>query len=324
MEDPLARTSDGPRRGSDPPRAVRVGPGVVRLLNSDTTWADNLVERIFRMDAKADACWVREHTLDSHIDLRTPDTATTLRAAKELLEELAAVRSNDGVVHLRDTTRSFAVLVRRALMTRIKVLALAEATIEENTSGTIDEVVAHRLGQLALIGDAEEATGSIKVDGRPVFGRDITFPCATRVTEFDQNVVLVYLRHGERFAAEVRARRGVALEHVKFSAVATVAVWAKQVLEIAPDPTVRFALEEAGFTIKPDLEVQRSDGLHMRSERAAEVAKEHDTVLKFKVPTCFSLPLEPLGQLNAEACVNAAVATVSAEVEEFCVILTAP
>ncbi len=322
MEDRLA-VADAPRRSSEPPTAQELGPGVVRLLNSDTTWADNLVERIFRLCPASDACWVREHTLDSHIDLRTPEVETALAAAEELLEELAAVRAcPDGAVRLRDTTCSFAVLVRRALMTRVRVLALTEATIEENTSGTIDEIVAHRLGQLALVGpcSGEPALGDVEVEGRPVLGSDIAFRDGrAAVAEGDRAVVLLHLRRGERFSATVAARAGMALEHAKFSAVAAVPVWGRHVLAAAPGDEARRALREAGFGVAADLELLRPDGLRVRPERAQEAVKAAGCPpLAVRKPSSFCLPLEPLGQLAADACVREAVRTVASEVEDFC------
>ena len=313
---------DAPRRSPNPPEAVAVGPGVVRLLNSDTTWADNLVERIFLLDPQAEACWTREHTLDSHIDVHVPDAATALRAAECLLEELAAVKADtDGTVRLDGATRSFAVLVRRALMTRVRVLALAEATIEENTSGTIDEVVAHRLGQLALVSASETAVGDVEVEGRSVLGSDLCFRDEeARVADFDLGVTLVHLRRGERFSAVVSARRGAALEHAKFSAVAAVPVWARHVLTELPSPSVRKALVEAGFGVGAGLELNRPDGQRVRPERAAEAVKPHGA-LRFREARSFELPLEPLGQLDSASCVSAAVAAVSSEVEDFCVVL---
>jgi hypothetical protein len=320
MEDRLA-VADAPRRSSDPPQAVELGPGVVRLLNSDTTWADNLVERIYRLEPESEACWVREHTLDSHIDLRTPEVQTALRAAEELLEELAVVRADeDGAVRLCDTTWGFAVLVRRALMTRVRVLALSEVTVEENTSGTIDEIVAHRLGQLALVGTQEAATGDIEVEGRAVLGSDIIFrDGAVAVAELDRGVVLLHLRRGECFSATVEARSGLALQHAKFSAVAAVPVWPRQILEEAPSEGVQKALRDAGFAVGPGLELQRPDGLPVRPERAQEAVKARGcSPVRLRAPTCFCLPLEPLGQLPAATCVDTAVAAVTAEVEDFC------
>lgn len=318
----LSAVPELPRRSSDLPRAAVHSAGVVRLLNSDTTWAENLVERIYIIDPEAEACWVREHTLDAHIDLHIPDKVTALRAARELLEDLTKVTTDEkGLVHLSDTTSSFAVLVRRALMTRVRVLAVTEVTIEENTSGTIDEIVAHRLGQLAIVGSEEEATGIIEVEGRTVLGSDIHFENENvSVSKMDQGVELVHMRQGERFSALVTASQGSALEHAKFSAVAAVPFWAQHVLSKAPTAKVRDALVTAGFSLTPGLIVQRRDGLPVRKERLLEATKSAGE-LQFCPVNSFSLVVESLGQLEPAACLRAAMQAVSTEIEDFCSLL---
>lgn len=312
-----------PRRSSDLPKAVAISTRVVRLLNSDTTWAENLVERIYKTDPEAEACWVREHTLDTHIDLHVPDATTALKAAKDLLKDLANVTTDeDGLVQLSSTTSSFAVLVRRALMTRIRVLAITSLTITENTSGTIDEIVAHRFGQLAIVG-TEETTGTIEVEGRTVLGSDVHFVNENVIiTHLDKDVELLHMRQGERFSAVVTVSKGSALEHAKFSAVAAVAFWPQHVLVNFPADPVQRALVAAGFKITSDLKIERSDGLPARKERILEVTKPVGELLFHPVDS-FVLIIESLGQLEPVACLRAAIQAVSREIEDFCSILQA-
>lgn len=318
MMDKMVVSEASPSRTSALPNALPMRPGVVRLLNSDTTWAENLVVRIYQRDPESTACWIQEHKLDNHLDVLAPDFDVAKQAAQELVQELRTLRvSSDGVIGIRKSSRSFATLVRRMLMTRVSVLALTEVTIDENTGDTIDEVVAHRLGQIALKGSGDEAVASIEVEGRPVLASDLNFLEGVSVAPEDQDVVLIHLRRGQRFMASARARRGMALEHAKFSAVAAVPILEEHVLASPPSREVRRSLVEAGFVVGASLELTRPDGQLVRVERAKEVARSHEP-LAFRTPKNFQLPVEPLGQLDAASCLEKGVEQVAQEVEDFC------
>lgn len=333
----LSASAEAPRRPQrGTPGVFGLEGGMVRLSNSDTTWAEDLVRRLHDKDAASEAYWLREHALDIDVDLYLPDPTAARAAISDMRQDLAQVAvdsaSGTAVVLLQDVHPSFAVLVRRALMTRIPVLAIVEVVILENTSGVIDEMVAHRLGQLALktgVVDNGTREGDVRVKGRPVRAKDICFRSQEDVVEVcdaDREVVVVSLMKDQCFTARLTARYGIGLEHAKFSAVAAVAYREQHSLAELPDNDDALeALARAGFSLAEndggDIVVERPDGLPVRRERLEEVVKS----LVFRPCRCFRLTVEPLGQWTAPECVFLAVSAVLRELSalEEVLLLTA-
>lgn len=317
------------RRCAERPRAVRAarsssdGAVHVRLENSDTTWAEDFVRRLHDLNPESSgSCWVKEHALDTHIVIEIrgdPDVIAVPAVLADMRRDLQALRVDDGTfVRLRGTCASFAVLVRRALMTRVPVLAIDAVTIVENTSGVIDEIVAHRLGQLAVVGNGEACDGRVAVKSRTVLGADVVFEAnGARIAADDAQVQVLHLREGEVFEALVHTRVGIALEHAKFSAVAAVPFWERHVLSRAPEAQVLQDLAAAGFVVdERSMELRRADGCHpVRKERVMEVAAAGS--LQFEKTRDFALSVQPLGQWSADKCLELAVAAIVAEIDDF-------
>jgi hypothetical protein len=84
-----------------------------------------------------------------------------------------------GLIRLRSSSASLASLVRKALMTRVLVLAAVEVEIEENSGSLLDEIVASRLGLVAFRApeglDAALVRGFLDSDDVHVLAGAITF-----------------------------------------------------------------------------------------------------------------------------------------------------
>jgi hypothetical protein len=317
------------RRSAEPPGVKLLGPGWVLLTNSDTCWSADLVLRIFQLDPEANAYWKREHPLERDVELKTPDIKTAAQAAVHLLYDLQCLKvAPDGAVDCRvGSTVSFANLVRRALMTRIRVLAVEQVTVLRNSSGVLDEILAHRIGQLAIQGQAASSgetgttgtTGKLTVSGRQVRGGDLIFE-SVKVAECDAQVILAPLHHDAQLQLSCTLRSGTALEHAKFSAVRAVPISQRHVLSAGLPSTEKLeSLMAAGFVVGTNFEIRRPDCLPVRIERVQEVAGP----LEIKQGDTFHLLIEPLGQLSAEQCLQKAVEAVSAEINDYLRLLCA-
>jgi hypothetical protein len=266
------------------------------------------VEKIYELaPASASAFWNRAHTLSDHVELNTPETELAAAAAEDVCQALRDLRVSDDD-SVRCGSRGLANVLRRALMTRIPTLAIDTVGIRINESGTIDEVLAHRFGQLALDGAAEVATFSVDVVGRPVLARDVAFDdSSVRVCARDCEVSVVPLGLNQRFAATGRCVRGIGLRHAKFSAVCAVPVWEYPHLKAPIVPPRGVFVDHTGLVL---LATTRAP---LRYARAVEIFGD-DALWNGGFCT---LVIDSLGDRNAAECVDLAVAAVEAEVADY-------
>ena len=111
-------------------------------------------------------------------------------------------------------------------MTRVEVFAFDKVHVRVNTSKTtLDEQVAHRLGQLALCGSVA-ATARIQVRDRDALASDVLVEGQCPVAREDWKTIIAHLGSGEELDASAEAIQGSVLgsNHCKFSAVSSVAV----------------------------------------------------------------------------------------------------
>ncbi len=144
--------------------------------------------------------------------------------------------------------------VRRAALTEVPSMAVADVLFIDNTSALYDEIIAHRLGlipftsdealskykppeECAECGEPEGCEGcyaivtldvSAKDEITHVYSGDL-IPQDPEVRPANPNIPIVVLAPGQRLALEARARLGRGKEHIKWSpvTVATVTYLAK-------------------------------------------------------------------------------------------------
>jgi hypothetical protein len=210
-------------------------------------------------------------------------------------------------------------MLRRALMTRVPVAAFHECRIFENSTATSDEVVAHRLGQLALIGRP-----SAKLDVRGldcVLARDLR--CEGGAVA-DLDVDLALAEGGGVLRLAVASRLGTVAEskHAKFSAVASVGFFPHFCLPAVGKPALE-ALRAAG------LELKRRPGSRgwfcppqAQRARVEEVLRAAGEEPLFLESEDFDVAVEPLGQHPAQECLRLAVEALLSEMQAFARCLT--
>ena len=109
-------------------------------------------------------------------------------------------------------------MLRRALLTRLDVVAVDRVTIHENQTNTPDEVIAHRLGQLALQG-VESMTGSLEHRR----AEEVRASCIKCVGGSVVDTGAVLAKPGV-LRLSFTCKRGRSSAHGKFAAVASPAV----------------------------------------------------------------------------------------------------
>ena len=186
-------------------------------LAMDTTLLYPLAEICHLESPGTDVVAVRPRMTEKSVELRG-DRAALRNGLGRLRERIRAWALDAGVVRLRGTGAWEANMLRRALLTRLEVVAVDRVTIEENTTGTPDEVIAHRLGQVALRGDAS-MTGHLEHRR----AEEVLSGCIDCVggSVVDKNVVLA--KPGS-LRLTFTCTSGRASAHGKFAAVASPAV----------------------------------------------------------------------------------------------------
>jgi hypothetical protein len=289
-----------------------------KILNMDTTWLQPLVKEIFELFPNTNAYCIRAEVMDNNVVLNAiPDEA--LAAIQSLKKKISKVKLSSkskwiGTIPLRNSTHSFANMIRRGIMTRVKVPAITECFIGCNTSKyTPDEIIAHRIGQLALTGAGLplEFQANIKVKGRSVLASDIPG------VFHGEEIVIAELDADEAFEARVVGRWGSVLldKHAKFNGVASVEIHPVWVTR-SNSTKIRTLLKSHGIicqSVGKGYKLRRADGSVLRREFVTELWPE----CSFEIPVDFDIHFESLGQLDAHAVFQSAIESVMIEINEF-------
>jgi DNA-directed RNA polymerase subunit L len=321
------RISEDGRRGQEKlsvkATESRDGKYALEIRGSDLTWISHVVERIHTNFNASNAHWKQDHPLDDAIKLVAMPIEIR-NACSSLVEDLRSIKlRNGGEIRLEgpQASYSFANLIRRALLTRVPVLAADSVTVERNDSSTQDEVLAHRIGQISLL-FGPEASGSLNLEAGEfemvVFAGDILFASPiVAVSPEDSKVPLGCLPPGGAIKLKISTRVDVGLCHAKYTAVASVPVVSDVQFEEIPVDTHKIGkLQAAGFACDNVGLVSRVDGGHVRVERIAEILE--CTVQNLKVivpPPGISLYVESLGQRSQEECLTEATQAILKELE---------
>ena len=282
------------------PRHMTRSTATVLVLDTDTTVLSPLVKETFAIDPAATVSAIRRHPLDKTVELSFEDTVALGLASRRLEEKIKAVVGE----HRTSSPHSLCVwlpdmhlanMFRRALLTRIPVFAIVSVGIRENGREVLDEIVAHRLGALAIVSDALDV-GRLEVgEGGAVRARDIVFAGSARVASSDLDVLIVQAGRGG-FSAEVTLGRGTAAEHARFAATAAVAY----APEVAAPPDLPDGKLPDGVGLDADRKVLTGPGPGRREwlQEVLGVSLEYTGRVK--------LTVQSLGQHTAEECLRIA------------------
>ena len=292
----------------------RLGPDAWAVEGAELGWLRCLVKELF--EAGHDAAALREHPLDAHVLLTAAAAAVPAAAAKVLLRLEAVARLDHvrcdgrrGVVRVHgEPPWDYGNLVRRALLSRVPVLACTSVAVARNDSTAPSEAVAHRLGQVALRasarGLATPLRGALVVEGRSARGSDLQLPEGVALVE---DFELVPLQLGQRFEAELVFEFGVG--HAKHDAVASPEYVPELRLE---GDAGREALRTAGYDVDEGGHVSHPK-LRVRPERLRELAPS----ARLGAPRYVDVVFETLGQWSAAECLELALEAVRAELRDL-------
>ena len=318
-----------------------------RFLVDDTNqaWAPCVVDGTYRADVSSTAWSGKSHLLDDKVEI-VGDRVQLQKSCSELLQQISNVvegtptgggdpLSRTGTIVLRSVTEHFANMVRKAIMTRIHVFAASEVTIMDNTSTYIDEVIAHRIGQLAyfvpmdLANDGGDIFGEIplKVGPTEVRGKDITFPQFEDVSVVPtfENTTIIVLDDAVRFSARVRLTRKMALStHDIFSAIETPTYLPLLRLVQEKEAVIAPLLASKGYEIR---DMYGVSGVITRCNEGQTRRETVEELLRnlgisplsdvFCEEDCIVITFNSHEQHSPRECVRLAMEQISQEIEDF-------
>ena len=299
-------------------RIVSEGASQWSFHDTDTTWLQPLVVEVLALHPQANVAAFKPRVVEQLVEVRGE--------ALQLHDGLAALarrvgrwKLDKGVARLRNSSFSEANMLRRALMTRVPVAALDACTVFENTTATPSEIIAHRLGQLALVGAPR-----VELDLKD---RDVYFAGDLRCTDggvAEQDHGMSLAEGGGRLHLQATSAIGTVhgRGHSKFAAVAAVGFFPHYVLPTLT-PVGRGALLAAGVEVRRR-PARKGWFAPVGTQRAflEEVLLKVGEEPSFASPTDFDVCVDSLGQLPPEQCLALAAKALLEEMSLFDALLT--
>ncbi len=182
--------------------------------------------------------------------------------------KLEIISENDKEIKfvLKETTISFANMIRRYAISRVETFAIEDVTIYENNTSFFDEFIAHRLGLIPL----KMPKGKIRKDYEVLFLLD----CSEGGTIYSGNlkssdkeivpvsdkIPIIKIKDGQSIKLEAKAVLGCAAEHAK---------WQPGIVSYSYDNE-----NEVHFTIESFGQMEAKEILKRALEKIKEDAKE--------------------------------------------------
>lgn len=275
-------------------------------LSTDTTLLQPLMCMCHRLDPTSDFVAFRPRMTERSVELRG-SLAPLLGCAAALRGVVEAwALDEDCVVRLRGTGPWEANMLRRALLTRVTTCAFHEVRIFENGTDTPNEVVAHRLGQLALRCEASVVTGRLDVTSEEECIRASSLACEGGAVS-PQDLSAILAKAG-RLHLSCTSSSGRGASHAKYSAVASPAVvplWPLRGLEAAPPE----ALEALRLDTMGRSALDRSILEEVLAKKGLEAT--------IGEPEDFDVHVESLGQHSEASCLQRAQRALLEELDDL-------
>ena len=296
-------------------------PDTYRLRCCSSTVADAICALDHERDATSSAYCVRDHPHDACVLVCIKQEALEM-AVKQFAQRMQMFKIRKGVTEEECTVICPGFLearvLRRALLTLVHTMACSSVRISKNTSDHEDWIIAHRCGQLAIVGDGIESTASLRVCGRNALGRDLHFQTDEAVSPANLDAPLVEMRGNQEIHADLYFTRGTPMEHAKHHCVVSPSYSPEVIFSRALTREQKKKLHE--YSISRKNVCTRIDGRQCRAEVLRELVPEGlpEIVLGGKV----TVGVESLGQMPAVACVQRALRAVLEESDVVCRAIT--
>lgn len=252
--------------------------------------------------------------------------------------ELKQTNDTKTVFELNDITVAYANTLRRLTMKHVPTMAIDTVEIHENDSGLFDEILAHRLGLIALNTDkdafnmpepdaeksaATHAEIGLDVEGPMTVTADDLEPENPTVEPIHANTVLVELLEDQSITLVATARLGVGDEHSKYDPCLA-SYYYKPTITVNDDvDNIDEKRKDYPPQILSDGEIDADKINTPELVDACEDVNDAVTIEYDEPARDFIFTIEPWGQLNSKDIVSEALRVYNEQLEEFRELLEA-
>lgn len=243
--------------------------------------------------------------------------------------KLKNISSNNGkkVFEISDLNPGYVNTLRRIFSSEVPTMAIATVEFRKNSSALYDEIVAHRLGMLALTTDlksynfpkkeeepsaATHATFTLKVKGpKTVYASDLT-PKDKAITPVHPKTPIVKLLEGQELELIATAHLGYGTEHAKWDASLST-YYFKPKIEVKSNKNI---------DKYPSLVVKNGkiDASLINTPQLIDACVDVSEDVKITYPEDkkeFVFTIESWGQLNPDQIVEAGIKRFEEEISSF-------
>ncbi len=255
--------------------------------------------------------------------------------------ELLKEEDNTTFLKISETTPHYMNTLRRLLMNEVPVMAVEEVEFRQNSSILYDEIVAHRLGLIALKTDLEsyELPEECKCEGEGCEECQVTLTLQKEAGEDEQVMVyaddiesadpevkpihqktpIVQLNPNQKLECEMKAQLGKGEEHAKWSGCHA---WFKYYpyVEVEEQPENP---EKIAEKFPPVLEVEEGDlvvneeALWSHDIIDEEIEEKTEGAVSYEERDDFVFAIETWGPLSVEELIEKAVEIHNDQLDEF-------
>lgn len=308
-------------------KVEEIRAGILKFIGSDTTILSAMVSGIFAENPKATAyCLPKFDEASVLVCADKEEARRSLVRLREVIQSSPVIeRTREDCVWATCSDPREANLWRRALMTRVSTAAIVECEVLENSSAVASEIVAHRLGQVALRCSrplVDELRGSLEARSRIVFARDLKLPEGVSVAESDADSVLLRLSGKQAFSCRVLVRVGTTLDsgHSRNTAVAGVEYWP---VYAAHGPAERLLTLTRALADHKNVSVRsEADALILCGSRHEFLEDLAGADVRIEPTGQVRLVWESRGHMSALECLQSARSALLRECEELCVVFS--
>jgi DNA-directed RNA polymerase subunit D len=246
--------------------------------------------------------------------------------------ELRTTSEKKTIFEIQDSTVAYANTLRRLSMKHVPTMAIDTIEVHENDSGLFDEILAHRLGLVALntdVGtfnmpepDAEKSAAthaelSLDVEGPMTVTAGDLEPENETVTPVHEDTVIVELLEDQSITLIATARLGVGDEHSKYDPCLASYYYNPSITVDNDVDNLEDKLGDYPPQVVEDGEIVKDNINTPELIDACEDVSDAVTIEYDEPATNFIFTIEPWGQLSSQDIVSEALRIYNDQLDEF-------
>lgn len=246
--------------------------------------------------------------------------------------ELKRAENHKTVFEIHDTSVAYANTLRRLCMKHVPTMAVDTIEVQENDSGLFDEILAHRIGLIALNTepgtfnmadpDAEKSAAthaefSLDVEGPKTVTASDLQPENDTVSPVHGDAIIVELLENQSIKLVATARLGTGDEHSKYDPCLASYYYKPRITVDNSVSNLDEKIEQYPPQISEDGEIKEELIDTPELVDAAEDVTDAVTVEYDDEATDFIFTIEPWGQLTSKQIISEALRVYNDQLDDF-------